>query len=113
VIIGLRIFWQPLWHEYLAWREKQVGVLRRGILLTPKALVVRLTTNRCNIIPRASLFRVRFHLRRPRCWRIDYRTSDRTEHVYDLEFAPYDRTRDPQVVLPIRQWANIKPDDSL
>lgn len=58
IIIAWFNFWKPLWYDFLAWSEKNAGQLKRGIFLTPDAMIVRMKTHTCDVLPRRLIEKV-------------------------------------------------------
>lgn len=114
LIAGVMAFWKPLWYEWLAVREQRAGTLRRGLFLTPDAMVVRVETNRCDIIPRESIASLSFIRGRVRHWRVychapsGARTDPFGFVEYGLYFPPFDEgDPEPAAIARIREWASI------
>lgn len=89
VWVGWNSFWRPLWYEMLALGEKNAHQLRRGLFLTPNALVVRMKTNRCDVLPRETIVKaeLRGGFRSRRSLYIIYGTPEGRQKTYDLAGA--------------------------
>lgn len=109
VILSWHAFGRPLWTEWRTLREKRAGTLRRGLFLTPEALIVRVRTEQCDIIPRESIVSLYYAAEQiSECWRVVYRAPDGRHFAYDLDFPPFEtRKPNPSDVLLIRQWSGI------
>lgn len=109
LIIGLRVFWLPLWYEWLAAREKRQGVLRRGLFLTPDALVIRLKTRRCDVIPRSAVLKVQRWGARAKTWSVVYRAPDGKQARHAIDFPPFHGiARELPEVSRVRKWAGTR-----
>lgn len=89
LVTGWRVFWTPLWVEWLALREQRAGILRRGLFLTPDAMIIRLQINYCDILPRNSILDVVYLGFRVHTGYVRYRRSNGKQKSYALSFPPF------------------------
>ena len=113
MFLAWRVFWLPLWFEGLAVREQSADKLRRGLFLTPDAMVIRVQTNYCDIIPREAIAGIGRTSGRVNEWYVVYRVSPDTRRTYHLSFAPFSgRPRKRVEINRIRKWAGLPEEDT-
>lgn len=113
VVIAWRTFWLPLWDEGLTLREARARVLRRGIFLTPKTMIVRLKTHVCDLIPREAVLAFERSGGRYRTWYVVYRAASGKTAYYELDFPPFAPSHaHSSGIARIREWAGIKEKNS-
>ncbi|HEX2620499.1 MAG TPA: hypothetical protein VHL11_10135 [Phototrophicaceae bacterium] len=101
-------FWKPLWYDYLAWQEKRAGLLRRGLFLTSEAMIVRMKTNYCDVLPRDAITDAKLlGYRRPTLY-VLYNTLDGKAKSYDLAGAvSWGNINHRYALSHVREWAGL------
>jgi hypothetical protein len=113
VIIAWRSFWTPLLPEWLALQEQRAHTLRRGYFLTPQAMIVRVKTDSCDILPRDSILSIGLRGRRYKTCYVVYRASEGKRRSYDLSFTPlFGRSVHHYELYRLQRWAGVDSEES-
>ena len=108
IIISWRNFWGPLWCEWLTLQEKRAGRLRRGLFLTPDAMIVRRQTDRYDILPRDAILNAELRGYRRLTLFVRYRMPDGKGRIYDLSGAvPWGNIDHRSALSHIEKWATL------
>jgi hypothetical protein len=106
VVTCWRNFWRPLWTEAVALREKRAHRLRRGLFLTPDAMIVRRQTDRYDVLPRDAILSAELRGYRRATLYVIFRMPDGGQKSYDLSGAvPWGNIDHHSALFHVQKWA--------